>query len=278
MNIKPLNTARDFRARYDYTAKLSRSRWAWEFLRRNAEFRSEALEMCADAVSSTRCAALDRVTLLKQRDPDRAAEAWGLIFFPHPDVTALKAEVFWSDDLFPSPVGVHVIACAPNLVDPIFKKTLEKCDVSHLRDANDREHLLLRGAGCVVQSRCTGLSLMSKTPYRLHFVLDNIEDLQDKIATLNAATEVYGDDDVGPPRWSARGERYRNMLIALDAKDAGLTLRQTAEIIHGKSHVAANWSNDNHRLKDSIRRLRRSGEALRAGGYKQLLLAKKTGE
>ena len=37
--------------RYDYTRTLSRSRWAWEFLRRNEEFLTEAMLHGPDEVS-----------------------------------------------------------------------------------------------------------------------------------------------------------------------------------------------------------------------------------
>ncbi len=71
--------------KYDYTAKLGRDRWAWEFLRRSVEFRNIARAYSSEDHVSRRPGPFPGVTLLKLRRPQPEAEAWGLAFFPNPD-------------------------------------------------------------------------------------------------------------------------------------------------------------------------------------------------
>lgn len=270
MQVRKLEFNADYVARYNYTAKFSKSRWAWEFLRRNPEFFAEAIAHQTDMVRSRdRCRG---IVTLHQMAPCPDAEKWGLVYFPNPEKTALTANTFWSSRQYPRRLTVHVAACEPGVVDTIFESTTAKCKVIHLRDASGHEHLLLRGAGCVIQVRCTGMSLHSKEPHEMKLVIEGMLNPRAMGAALERASVIFGDDDDEPPKWTTVSERLRNALLAIDAEDAGLTLFQTAELLYGADKAADGWA-FSRAMKDTVRRLRKKGNRLRAGGYLKLVKA-----
>ena len=72
---------------YAYTCRLSRSRWAWEFLRRNSEFRQAALRAGDSQISEK--PACHGIRLLRPLCDQIDAEKFGLVL-------AEPWEGFWS--------------------------------------------------------------------------------------------------------------------------------------------------------------------------------------
>lgn len=128
---------------YDYAWKLSRSRWAWEFLRRNPDFLEDARRHGPDELSVRE--ACRSITIIRPRIDQCDAERWGLAFFPDPSLTGFDANVFWSAGLYPRQVQVQVGPRAPGEVCDIFEKTTNICRIFHLTDTSGRELLLLKG-------------------------------------------------------------------------------------------------------------------------------------
>ncbi len=60
-----------------WLSELSRIGWAWEFLRRNGDYRRQYLEQADPAV----------------------LEGWGLQYFEDPDLDSRHAQVFWRPDV-----------------------------------------------------------------------------------------------------------------------------------------------------------------------------------
>jgi hypothetical protein len=259
--------------KYDYTAKLGRDRWAWEFLRRDAGFRDIARRHSSDDHVSRRPGPFPGVTLLKLRRPQPEAEAWGLAFFPDPDLDGLQADVFWSAARYPRDVYVHVVHVAPHVVDEFMILALQRCQITHLTGFDRNEQFILRGAGCALQVRAGGVSLLAAEPHKMHLTIEGDECLDAKLDTLKKARRVYGDQETGPPRWTRQGRELRNALVSLDCKEAGLSYWEMAEVIHGREHVDTIRSRGSRALKDAMRRNLQRGEALRDGGYRDLLLS-----
>ena len=157
----------EYLPKYDYMVNLTRRGWAYEHLRRHVVFQEAAYRRQEDVVSLIEYA--PRLTLLKLRSPQLEAEAWGLIFFPNPDHTALRADLFWSDETFPNPIRVMVTPKAPGDRDELFERSVKACDIRHLTDCNGHEHLLVKGEGLAVQVRCLGASLLSASPMRMNY-------------------------------------------------------------------------------------------------------------
>ena len=256
--------------RYDYTACLTRRGWAWEHLRRNHGFCRAAWSGDPGPVSRLN-ACHARIDLMKLRRAQPDAEAWGLIFFPNPDHTALKADLFWSDEIHPNPIRVTVHERLPGEADEIFERTLKVARVTHFTDWTGNEHLLLRGARCSVQVRCVGRSFLSGAPVKMAYDIHGPSDVTRKYKAFRDAETILEEDPCGPLSWSPQAERWRNGLICLDMKEAGLSLRQAAIVIYGKARVEADWMGASSALRDRMRAYHRSAKALRDGGYRRLL-------
>jgi hypothetical protein len=255
--------------RYEYTRTLSRSRWAWEFLRRNQDFLTEAALHGPNEVSvRTAC---HGITLLRPRADQMAAERWGLAFFPDARHDGFTANAFWSSALFPRQVQVQVSPAGPETVCPIYEKTVQQCGIVHLIDTAGREHLLVKGNGHVVQVQCTGMSLLSPEPVRLGFLIRGTANLSSRWRMLDEAQRVYGagEDELCP--WSRTSLALRNALVSHDCEAAGLSVRETAAMIYGKARADAAWEGPGRAMKDEIRRARARGRNLVAGGYRALL-------
>jgi len=256
--------------RYEYTRTLSRSRWAWEFLRRNEDFLAEARLHGPDEVSvRTAC---HGIILIRPRVEQMAAGRWGLAFFPNPNEDGLEANVFWSDALFPRQVKVQVSPGGPTGACPIYEKTVKHCDIVHLVDAAGREHMLIKGNGHVVQVRCIGMSMLSPEPVKLGFLIRGAENISSLWRMLKEAHRVYGGSEVrSRPQWTRTGLALRNALVAHDCATAGLSVRETAAIIYGNARAEAAWAGPGQSMRDEIRRARARGKELVSGGYRTLL-------
>ena len=93
--------------------------------------------------------------------------------------------------------------------------------------------------------------------------------------TLTAELDALAAATVGVPAAAARSRPTPaavlelHTLQALDATQAGASLREIAEGLFGVDAVAADWHKDSA-LRARVRRLVRRGEALMRGGYRRL--------
>lgn len=256
--------------RYEYTARLSKSRWAWEFLRRNPDFREAASRHSPDEVSYRR--ACRSIMILRPRCDQAEASRWGLAFFPDPNLDGFEADVFWSEAIYPRAITVNVRPREIGEVDDIFERTTSVCQVRHLTDRMGREQILIKGDGCVVQVRCTGLSLMSLQPVRMHLDFGGFADADKKLKIFERARQVVDPGmEEEPLQWTRSNLALRNALIALDCLNAGLTHRDIAAVLYGWKRAEAGWDEPGTALRQEIIRLVRRGRHLRDGGYRELL-------
>lgn len=270
MKIHQKEEWHDFLGAYDYTARLGRDRWAWEWLRRTSAYREIAFAYSDNAVSvQTVCHGIKLKCL---RAPQPEAAKFGLAYFVNPDLNALSADVIWCRTQHPRPVCIEVVSCQPGTVDLILQRTIRKCQIVHFLDADGCQHLLLKGAGCVLQVRVEGLSLLDTEPREMKMVMDEWDDFDSYAAILKKAKRVYGDHDTSAPSWGAAALSMRNALICADAREAGLSKYQMAEIIYGADHVARERKNGGRALRDAMRRYLAKADAMLAGDYKDLLV------
>lgn len=254
-------------ARYAYTQKLSRSRWAWEFLRRNRTFLEDARRYSARGIP--RQSACRNVTLLRPGTGQTAAERWGLLCFPDPDADGLSADVFWNPAIYAGALKVHVGPRSPGEPCEIFEETTRLCDVLHLADAAGREHVLLRAGDLSVQVACEGLSLLSPEPVRIQIVIAGVACLGTHLRYLEKARALLGAPV--PRRWTRTTRALRHALMALDCRQAGLSQKDTARLIYGRARADSDWGAPGGAMRGEIRRAIRKGFHYAAGGYSELL-------
>jgi hypothetical protein len=254
-----------FTAKYDYLWRLSDDRWAWEYARRSRQVQRLAASRAEGDLSEVRAPCAD-IRILRSRVPQTLAERIGLVLMPDPKLNGIDADVVWTQQAYPDQVEVNCAARADGESCEIWDRSTPICRITHVTDATGREFLLLRGKGCVVQVRCTGLSLLGMQPVRMKLAISDLADYERKLKTQKAALAIIGDGpDTETPRWSKRTQILRNGLIALDCLDLGMSRRDIAVMLYGEARVDDEWNGPS--MKHAIRYLVLKAEALRDGGY-----------
>lgn len=265
-----LSSALDsYLGKYQYAAGLRRRDWAWEFLRRNTAFLSEAYLHQNSVVIASSCVPNSKLLTVSTRQ--NKAREWGLLFFPNPDQAAPKADVFWDPELDPLHVTVMVTPRDEAESDDLFERTIASCSIDHLTDYDGREHLFVRGAHGTAQSRCSGVSILSsEQPVKVSLNMRGPDRIDHAYLAYKRAEKILYP---GPWHWTDSTRRLRNALICLDVKDAGLPQRFAASIIFGEARVEREWTKSKS-FRDLTRSFYRKGRRLRGGGYRRLLGAK----
>lgn len=264
-------------APYDYLSRLSLDRWAWEYVRRNDDFRDDAASRTTADVSE-KMAPCDRIRLLRSLVPQKLAERWGLVFMPDPALNGLEADAVWSHFVFPDQVEVNCTPRRPGQGCNIYDSTVPYYSITHVTDSAAREYILVRGKGCVVQVRCTGMSLLSIEPVRMKIQTPDLIGLERKLKVQKEALRIFGKGpDTSAARWTKTTQILRNGVIALDCLKDGMSQREIASLLYGPATVAADWGVDGSALRAALRYVIRKAEGLRDGGYLVELLGARLG-
>jgi len=232
-------------AAYLYVLWLDALALAWEYLRRHPDYRLDWLRH-------------------HRRPPaaQQAAHRWGLRLLENPALDARDAQPAWE------PGHSAVVQLYPDADPP------PRAAIFSFWRIPGRKQLLHDGKG---------LALIARNPGRcLRFAL--APGLEDGMAVAyanrgngggGAATPARGH---GPPSSHLAAAKPRpppaallelHTLQALDATQAGASLREVAEGLFGADAVAADWHADGD-LRARVRRLVRRGDALMRGGYRRL--------
>lgn len=262
--------------RYDYLWRMTPDRWAWEFLRRNAEFLSDAAKFKRSDISERYVC--HGIRILKSRTPQTLAEKWGLVMMPDPTLNAFEADAVWQKAVFPDQVEVNVISRGKSESCEIYDTSVKLARITHLTDSIGREYLLTRGNGCILQASCQGLSLLGMEPVRMQLQISDFESFDRKVKAQQEGMKVFGDDPrAETPLWTKRTQILRDGIIALDCIAKGLSQREIAIQLYGRDVVERDWGNGQTSLRNQVRYLIRKAEGLRDGGYLIELLGSRLG-
>ena len=245
------------------------SDWAWEFLRRNPDYR--AAWRASVPRHSPSLTLKDGTQFLRLRRRYPHAEQFGLFAFADPHQAARAAPVFW----LPSATRRIVRArCAPPKsqqgVSPAGLAGFKVDRVAAI-GTNNIPVVMLKGYGVNVTLEIHGLSVLTN-PLDMVFELDGLGDLNNQTECLRLLQRFTQPPAGGSHRaLFASDERFRHALIALDESMTGKTYRQIAMVIFGEKRVTEEWSGASQFLKDRTRRLVARGRELMSGGYRDLL-------
>ncbi len=257
------------RSHYDYTASLSRRGWAWEFLRRNPEFRKASRALNPNLVSvDSPSPAFRTVAIVKAL---HALEDWGVFYCDDFDKTAQEAMVFWRPEDCPFVISVEAREVPPRISGRWFSLRGLRCRTTIVSGPDGNEHALLFDRGRCVQLLWRGASI---TEDRL-LVTAEIDitteraDPQLKTARRFRSLARFGELRPGlfPP--TERADRLRLVLQALDGSLAGARYRDIAARVFGAG--AEDWADPRRHAKDRARHAVRRGRALMEGRYRDLL-------
>ncbi|MEO1662075.1 MAG: DUF2285 domain-containing protein [Pseudomonadota bacterium] len=259
---------------YNFLWRMTRDRWAWEYQRREREYIDDATTISPDDVSEIEVC--HSIKVYKSRVPQTLAERWGLIMMVDPSLNAIEANAVWTKEAFPDQVAINVVPRAPGEECEIYDKSVSLCKISHFTDAYGNEFLLTRGNGCLFQSRCTGLSLLSGQPVKMDLALPDFESYDRKVKAHKEGMRVFGDDPhAETPKWTKRTQMLRDGLIALDCLDLDMSHREIANVLYGPERVNAEW--EHGRMRDAINYIISRAKALRDGGFRVELLGSHLG-
>lgn len=243
--------------------------WAWEFLRRNADYIADWRSSLPQHLPCITLSDGTRLLRLRRRFP--RAEKWGLYAFADPGLCAHKAAAFWHANALKRVVRLNARKPGEG----------EEANVRRLADFNaDRQAVIgsdgvplvmMKRNGVRVPLEIHGLSVLtaSFTPV---FELHDLSDLSAQTELLKRL-QRFTDTDFRaiqkPP--FASDERLHHALIALDESLKGKTYRQIAIAIFGEKKVAEEWHGHSQFLRDRTRRLVAKGTELMKGRYLDLL-------
>lgn len=232
-------------AAFLYVLHLDGPSLAWEYLRRNPEYRRDWHH--------------------RKRRP-RQAQCWGLRLLVNPDLDARDAHPDW----YPDPADVvQVYPDADPLDDALPFRLWALPGEKQLLHDGHRLLLIQRHAGQTLRlalspSLQDGMAHVYAVRARPQLPLR----WQTALATFNALqTHGHG---AARGRSGRTAQLHMRTLQALDGVQAGASQRQVAEVLFGAAAVAARWHSDGQ-LRAHVRRLIARGRRLMQGGYYRLL-------
>lgn len=253
------------RRHYDYTSRLSRREWAWEFLRRNCEFR-EAWRTCQLEYGIV---GYDSGTmmLVSQFETPRLTE-WGLLYCSAPDQDASLATVFWSPDLCSGVLRMAAFPLSARIDATPFLLRDISCASVLLDVPSGPQHLLFTENGRGLQLLVEGEDIVR--PVRL--LTDGAPQADCVSGQLHALRcfnelRLTGRLCASSVQRDPLSPRLRHVLRVLDADLGGATREEIGEALLAEGYAAETG----RALRDHIRRALRRGQELMRKSYRNLL-------
>lgn len=263
--------------------RLPNAAWAWEFLRRNKDYRLDYRLSRAGAPSTIQLKT--GATLRRGRRRFLTAERWGLLFFANPKFSAAAADVFWLPELLTGALRVRLsLVCEDVSTDADDHDIIVLSAIRTRRilyEAVDgARHILLNGDRFWIQLHCENPAPLGDQAR----VGIRIDGARHAMRRLDTAAQLLSLHRSAGGKLSLIGRRRNSKPLAnaLSAYDIwhGFErprggLKEVAEMINGPARIATDWGVDDRALKQQAHRAIAKGEAIIANGYRNLL-AKKT--
>ncbi len=254
---------------YAYTEWFNGPQWAWEYLRRNPEFRVDwkgaqlGIGLSGYDPPTTAIVSLEKVSPLTR---------WGCLFATAPDQDAVLASVFWEPDLCSSVLRLTAqFLDAPVDATP-FSLSEIPCPSVLLEFPDGPQHLLFRDQGRRLQLVVDGVDVMK--PVRL--VTNGAPDKVTAGAQLRSLhcfndLRLSGRLYASHFRRTPMPQRLRLALRVLDADLSGATQETIAATIFRTEYEAGRWHMPGQPLRDRVRRALYRARFLMQGGYREWL-------
>jgi hypothetical protein len=223
---------------------VDRSGFAWEWLRRDRDYRAEA------------------------KDGDAAR--WGLHAFEAPDRDAIAARPVWRRELFP--FVLEAAAADEGAAKDRFDLERVARFATLVTGPTGAEHWLLSNGRRSIRIDIAEGTL-STGPVLLHYRLAGIENVEAPLLTLRRLLALWRAGDFSRalhPR-ERRAARWILLLRSGDALAAGASQREIAECLLGGEAAQRRWRVEASSLRSRVQRLAREARRMAAGGYRELL-------
>jgi len=234
---------------YSYIFELAPQEIAWEFLRRNPDYR-----LCVNAAVQS-----------ADDDTDSLAKRWGLRFLADPALNAMETSIFWHPELCAQTVILDAGICVTSKNVILSEDLLRQADI---RNTKDGQHILLRKAGHTYQMLLTP---RAQTTQQLHAVIPFDNYTTTRIAATSQLWLMLMKHKA--PLISINTQRRQRLiqsLRALDAHLSGTTHRQIAqELFSPIRQEAEPWRVSS--MRGCVRRLVETAIKLMKQDYRDLL-------
>ncbi len=252
-------------------ASMSNVDWAWEFLRRNPDYKRDYRLSRARLLKITNHTSKTKFVRIRRQCP--FGKKWGLMFMCDPNLSHEKACVAWRKNCIGWSIKVKT-RCKKSPDDKAgFDLETAYFDKAFVVIRTGRQNLYMRIG---LHSSCldiTGASILMH-PVQMQFSINGTVQISNAIPILQAAAFATGNDpkpkQIHIPE-QTQTHRLHYLIAAYHAIN-GAHLREIAVKIFGKNRTANEWKNPESRaFKDKIKRAKRRGLSLMQGEYKKLL-------
>jgi len=270
--LQDLDASTDWQRRdsYHWTTQLPRRAWAWELLRRNADYRA-AWSALTPSLRAKRH--ISGIAAIKSSIPDANMDGWGLIApFENPDRDAREANVFWSSHVCRTVLPVMAIRGGEHDVSDLLPLTGHLCRTLINVDASGRQHVLFTHDGRSLQLEVRGVSV-----FEAERLLVDIPPPAGSPNNYFRALKQFSDfmrhgelrRSLYPPY--SQGRRLAEVIQALDGWRQGATHRKIAQALVGEERFERDWRHQRSHLLNRVRRAIKRGRVLIAGDYRRFL-------
>lgn len=244
-------------AAYAPLLHADRSLIAWEWLRRDSDYRTAAQR------------ALELGSCRGPIESSEAPEHWGLHRFEPPDVTVPQARPVWCADVHPYVLGVEAL---PSNDGDLF--VLERIgEISTLvRTADDRENLLISDGLRTIRIDAVA-GTIAGGPAQLRYRLAGLLAAERPLLTLRRLLALWrtGRFCLSLHPKEARARRWLLVLRAHDALAAGARQREIAAVLLSGDAGQPRWRSCSPSVRSQVQRLVRRARRMVSGGYLELL-------
>jgi hypothetical protein len=259
------------RSNYSYLRELSRPGFAWEFLRRNADYQRDW--NIHRTAAPRRNVSREGIEFFLLNRRFWQAERWGLRAFQDPLADAGKAHLFWLPNALARSIEGKAVL---NATDAALRLTIS--DIIGARavlvDAQGMIHVAIDS-----HFSCVGLSISGlPQPFGEFAVVFQVPAFELVKRRFEAILNLEWRTSRPPPERSLLESpdvqsrtKLAHCLIAVDGRRHGLSYREIGRFLLGDEAVAKDWNGPSRFLKDRIRRLVERGEGLVNGNYRDLL-------
>jgi hypothetical protein len=241
---------------YAWLLGVERSGFAWEWLRRRADFREAALEALAS----------DRPS---GRSGEDGARAWHLHAFPDPRLCAIDARPVWAASAYPWVVRAIARRSPPD-ADCLALDRLG--GLAKIVRSSRAQHLLLSDGRRGIRLDVGGAALAGG-PALLSFEIAGIDALDRPLLVLRRLRSLVATGrfrpSLHPPFRQA--QRQVNLLRTFDALQAGASHADIASAILVTWLERRRWRIHSPSLRSQAQRLAQAARRMAAGGLWRLL-------
>ena len=260
-------------ALYDIScpASLSYAGFAWEFLRRNPNYRiayerSRASAHLPHKINSGG-------SYIRLKNSSKAAEKWGLQSFANPDLGYLEAHVFWTHEAFNQTLPIEFgREKASNLSEKAIRFSDISCTRHHLITEDGRRETVLKSPFFWLQLHGQPPS-PTKENSRIIIKIDGSSGMRRRLevlqflADLRDAKPLNDADETRPQMF----ENLQFYLRILDLKPLEMSYKDMAALIIGKDRTQADWDSHGCSLKSKMVRGTTRAVELMQSDYLNLL-------